>query len=307
MILIRNEFKKLRYKKSSYLLLIVICNLLLLFAFLTRYTYNELYGDDWRKSLLDTNKSLTALLEDEKSNNFFTKEMTELILINDYYLENNIDPSRPDYLKFLSESRDLATFIFIACIFISSTIITDEYDEGKIKILLLQPYKKWHFVAAKWVVVILINIFLWMYFTALSIAIGAVFFGIQLTPSVNIINGAIVQTTTISNLVLQFIALLINSIAISTFAFTAANVLINKTLSVTIGLCGYFLGGICKKIFSKLSLNFLQYEFFTLTSADNLISIPAKQLPGTSLIISGYIILMFVSSCLIFSKKERLM
>ena len=129
MILIRNEFKKLRYKKSSYLLLIVICNLLLLFAFLTRYTYNELYGDDWRKSLLDTNKSLTALLEDEKSNNFFTKEMTELILINDYYLENNIDPSRPDYLKFLSESRDLATFIFIACIFISSTIITHEYDE----------------------------------------------------------------------------------------------------------------------------------------------------------------------------------
>jgi ABC-2 type transport system permease protein len=306
MVLIRNELKKLGYKKSLFSLLLAIFILILLYALFTRYAYNELYGDDWRKSLLDTNKSITALLEDERTNSFLSKEMGELILINDYYLENNIDPSRPDCLRFLNESKDLAVFLFIACILISSTIITDEYDDGKIKILLLQPYKKWHFIAAKWVVVILINISLWMYFIVLSLSIGAVFFGTQLIPSVGLINGAIVQTNTISYLVLQFIALLVNSIAISIFAFVAANVLIKKTLSVAIGLCGYFFGGICKKVLSKLSWNFLKYEFFTLTSADSLISISARQLPWISLIISGYIILMFIGSCFIFSQRKGL-
>lgn len=95
------------------------------------------YTDNWQEELQEENETL------QKDNEEFGYSFNdEQIMKNEYLLENDIRPLNYGAWQYTLENVGLVAIVSLLTIIIGSSIISNEYQWGTIKLLLIRPISR---------------------------------------------------------------------------------------------------------------------------------------------------------------------
>ncbi|RFU66358.1 ABC transporter permease [Peribacillus saganii] len=159
--LVQNEIMKLLAKKRLLVIAVIVAILVGLFTYAQMKsveTQREKLGtSDWRASLqqqiIDTQNRLgSSRLSDE-----WREQLQISMKQQQYYLDNNINPSEPGaptfVRMFIENSSDL--FIPLLVLVIASDMVSSEHALGSVKLLLTRPVKRGKILLSKYIALIL--------------------------------------------------------------------------------------------------------------------------------------------------------
>ena len=219
--------------------------------------------------------------------------------------------------EFLTNLVNIAITLFeligVIIIIISGTIISNEFNKGTIKNLLIRPYKRSTIFISKYISSFIILILSIIYLVFLELIVGGILFGLD---SLNI--PIVVYNFTTSSLVeyniFTYLGILILAkmpllILIMTLSITLSTITLNSPISIAVPILGYTFSGIIGSLAMSFDLKWMKY-FPTMNwdLTEYLFGgLPAFQYTSLShaIIISIiYFAIMFTLSIIVFNKKN---
>lgn len=279
--------------------------------------YSNSYLNTSIEDYIDTYTYLNSTTVDSLSynekieyNNNLSKNAT-----SKYIIDNKIDLNQENTvrnnLRCIFNSYEILIVILI--IIISGTIISNEFNKGTIKNLLIRPYKRSTIFISKYISSFIILILSIIYLVFLELIVGGILFGLD---SLNI--PIVVYNFTTSSLVeyniFTYLGILILAkmpllILIMTLSITLSTITLNSPISIAVPILGYTFSGIIGSLAMSFDLKWMKY-FPTLNwdLTEYLFGgLPAFQYTSLShaIIISIiYFAIMFTLSIIVFNKKN---
>lgn len=279
--------------------------------------YSNSYLNTAIEDYIDTYTYLNSTTVDSLSynekieyNNNLSKNAT-----SKYIIDNKIDLNQENTvrnnLQCIFNSYEILIVILI--IIISGTIISNEFNKGTIKNLLIRPYKRSTIFISKYISSFIILILSIIYLVFLELIVGGILFGLD---SLNI--PIVVYNFTTSSLVeyniFTYLGILILAkmpllILIMTLSITLSTITLNSPISIAVPILGYTFSGIIGSLAMSFDLKWMKY-FPTMNwdLTEYLFGgLPAFQYTSLShaIIISIiYFAIMFTLSIIVFNKKN---
>ena len=279
--------------------------------------YSNSYLNTAIEDYIDTYTYLNSTTVDSLSynekieyNNNLSKNAT-----SKYIIDNKIDLNQENTvrnnLRCIFNSYEILIVILI--IIISGTIISNEFNKGTIKNLLIRPYKRSTIFISKYISSFIILILSIIYLVFLELIVGGILFGLD---SLNI--PIVVYNFTTSSLVeyniFTYLGILILAkmpllILIMTLSITLSTITLNSPTSIAVPILGYTFSGIIGSLAMSFDLKWMKY-FPTMNwdLTEYLFGgLPAFQYTSLShaIIISIiYFAIMFTLSIIVFNKKN---
>lgn len=279
--------------------------------------YSNSYLNTAIEDYIDTYTYLNSTTVDSLSynekieyNNNLSKNAT-----SKYIIDNKIDLNQENTvrnnLRCIFNSYEILIVILI--IIISGTIISNEFNKGTIKNLLIRPYKRSTIFISKYISSFIILILSIIYLIFLELIVGGILFGLD---SLNI--PIVVYNFTTSSLVeyniFTYLGILILAkmpllILIMTLSITLSTITLNSPISIAVPILGYTFSGIIGSLAMSFDLKWMKY-FPTMNwdLTEYLFGgLPAFQYTSLShaIIISIiYFAIMFTLSIIVFNKKN---
>lgn len=282
--LIKNELTKILKKKSLYVMIV----LLLVFIVINNILYARSYsnkGDQYIKDaqeenyeLLEYKESLEQLekmnSEEENAYNMVLKQIEK----NQYIIDNeqnlNAIGNNRFVLRTIFAQYDI--FIIIYIIMIAGTIMSEEFNKGTIKLLLIKPYSRTQIFLAKFITCTIILIASAIILVLLQILIGGIILDFSSLAVPIVEYNQETQDLQYMNLFtfigLDFLARLPMYLIVLAIAFACSTIILNSATSIVIPIMIYifsstiegFLNGINAKwmrFIITLNWNFETYLF----------------------------------------------
>lgn len=279
--------------------------------------YSNSYLNTAIEDYIDTYTYLNSTTVDSLSynekieyNNNLSKNAT-----SKYIIDNKIDLNQENTvrnnLQCIFNSYEILIVILI--IIISGTIISNEFNKGTIKNLLIRPYKRSTIFISKYISSFIILILSIIYLVSLELIVGGILFGLD---SLNI--PIVVYNFTTSSLVeyniFTYLGILILAkmpllTLIMTLSITLSTITLNSPISIAVPILGYTFSGIIGSLAMSFDLKWMKY-FPTMNwdLTEYLFGgLPAFQYTSLShaIIISIiYFAIMFTLSIIVFNKKN---
>src|SRR5690606_24981281 len=142
-------------------------------------TMEQMGTSDWRALLqqqaVDTQNRLASNRVPEEWKEF----MRLRTQVQQYYLDHDINPSAPGaptfVRKFVEESISLLLPLLV--VVVAADILSSEYGQGTIKLLLSRPVRRWKILLSKYVALILVTSLLLLIAGILAYLISGIVFG----------------------------------------------------------------------------------------------------------------------------------
>lgn len=184
------------------------------------------------------------------------EQNTETIKLCEYAIENKINSNiitrgNPDLeysLSYSSKSLLLEAvqtyqfFIIIAVVIIAGTIISDEFNKGTIKLLLVRPYKRTKILLSKFISCIIILLLSILSVIIMQTIIGGITFGFESYKDPTLIydfsTNTLKEVGLISYLGISTLAIMPKFILLMTLAFAISTLLLNSPMAIAIPLLG---------------------------------------------------------------------
>ena len=163
-----------------FLILLVLIPVFTYAQYRTYKTTTEQMGtSDWRallqQQIVDTQNRLASNRVPEEWKEF----MRLRIQVQQYYLDHDINPSAPGaptfVRKFVEESISL--FLPLLVVVVAADIVSSEYGQGTIKLLLSRPVRRWKILLSKYVALLLVTSLLLLIAGILAYLISGIVFG----------------------------------------------------------------------------------------------------------------------------------
>ena len=237
-----------------------------------RIDKNIAYGSDYLNKCLDNyaDASYTVNEYNQKKNPTYYEKLTyyknlKTLNVSKYYIENNIsDISSSDNRASLLDLFDnYELFILVFIIMIAGGIVSDEFSKGTIKMLLVRPYHRCKILLSKFIVCILMLIFIILFVAIGQFIVGGIILGFNsLSVPAIIYNYATSQVQTMSipmYIIITGLAKLPMYILLMTLAFACSTIFINTAVSIVIPLLGYMGSSIINQLALVYDLKFVNY------------------------------------------------
>lgn len=237
-----------------------------------RIDKNIAYGSDYLNKCLDdyADASYTVNEYNQKKNPTYYEKLTyyknlKTLNVSKYYIENNIsDISSSDNRASLLDLFDnYELFILVFIIMIGGGIVSDEFSKGTIKMLLVRPYHRCKILLSKFIVCILMLIFIILFVAIGQFIVGGIILGFNsLSVPAIIYNYATSQVQTMSipmYIIITGLAKLPMYILLMTLAFACSTIFINTAVSIVIPLLGYMGSSIINQLALVYDLKFVNY------------------------------------------------
>lgn len=183
--LVYNEMVKLMARRRLVVVTLIIIVLISLFTyaqFREQERIRERLGDvDWRTSLqqqiIDTQNRLSSARLSEE----WRAHLKNTITLQQYYLDNNINPAEPGAPTFVRQFIENAIQLLLPLMVmvVAADLVSSEYSMGTIKLLLTRPVKRWKILLSKYLVLVLSVSFIILIFGIISYLISGIVFGYQ--------------------------------------------------------------------------------------------------------------------------------
>ena len=255
------------------------------------------------------NKELDFEEQKEYNNALTTKEESR------YIIETGTDINKSDSLKgslqyFYSQ---YGVFIIVVIIMIAGTIVSEEFNKGTIKLLLVKPYTRNQILLSKFLTVLIISAFVIVSTILMQILVGGILFGFEsiFEPVVvyNLSANAIQEINIFAYLGIQTLTQLPIIILLATLAFAISTIFSNSALAITISLLGYMGASIINQLAIAYKLTFMQYFVTMNWDLSQYLFGGLPYMEGMNLITSiivcvVYLLIMLIPTFIIFKKRN---
>ena len=287
-----------------------------------RLKYNIEYGNNYKNKALSNYVQNSLMVADLEKNNNKTYEekqqyqeakaeqaKSKYAIENDkdIYSENNL---RSMLLKTLSEYE---LFIIITIVLVAGAIVSDEFNKGTIKLLLVRPYKRSKILLAKFITVLITLLATIIVVCILQFIISGIFFGFNSLniPVVeyNFNSGKIIEMSIFNKMLIQIAGKLPIYILLGTLAFSLSTLFNNTAVAISVTLLGYMSSDIINQFAHYFKIKWL--KFFVTPNWDFTQFYFGKlpNMEGITLLFSAaiclvYFIIMLTYSFLVFKHRN---
>lgn len=287
-----------------------------------RLKYDIPYGNDYKNDALNNySQNKMCLLELEKNNNKTYEEQRQYQMAkeeaekNKYVIEQgkdiyNSSDSRGFLLNVFSKYE---LFIIITVVLIAGAIVSDEFNKGTIKLLLVRPFSRAKILLAKFITVIITVLFIMIVTVILQFIIGGIFFGYSSLsiPAVvyNHTTGQLVEMGILKNIILTGLGKMPIYILLGTLAFALSTIFNNTPVAITITLMGYIASSIINQFAYYYDIKWLKFFVtpnwdFTQFFYGGLPLLEGMKVPFSVVICLIYFAIMMVVSFMVFKKRN---
>lgn len=287
-----------------------------------RLDYNIEYGNNYKNDALSQySSSKMQVLEYEQNNNRTYSEEVQYqeakkqLEESRYVIENdkdilNIANTRGILINLFSEYQ---LFIIITVVLIAGVIVSEEFNKGTIKLLLVRPYSRTKILLAKFIVVLMVIIFIIIAIAIMQLIVGGIFFGFDSLkiPVVeyNYNTGELTEISLFQKVVMTSIGKLPIYILIGTLAFALSTIFTNTAVAITISLLGYMASNILNQFVYYYKVAWLKYFVtpnwdFTQFFYGKLPTVEGLSVPFSIAICIIYFAIMIIPTFIVFRKKN---
>ena len=287
-----------------------------------RLKYDIAYGDNYKNDALSKyQQSKITINELEKNNNKTYEEKKELQSAKEdaekskYAIEQgkdiyNTSDSRGFLLNVFSKYE---LFIIITIVLIAGAIVSDEFNKGTIKLLLVRPFNRTKILMAKFITVILTVLFIMIITVILQFIVGGIFFGFDSLsiPAViyNHTTGNLMEVNLLKNILITGIGKMPIYILIGTLAFALSTIFNNTPVAITITLMGYMASSIINQFAYYYEIKWIKFFVtpnwdFTQFFYGKLPLLEGISTQFSTIICIIYFSIMMIASLIVFKKKN---
>lgn len=189
--------------------------------------------------------------------------------ISKYIIENHVDVEKPNDLRGILSRffNEFGLFIIVIVVMIAGTIVSEEFNKGTIKLLLVKPYSRNKILFAKFITVLVITVFAIVMILGMEIIVGGLIFGFDsLSVPVVVYNfdtNMIQEINVFAYLGTQIIMTLPSVILLATLSFALSTIFTNSPVAIALPLLGYMGVAVINQLAMQYNIGFLRY-FVTL-------------------------------------------
>ena len=281
------------------------------------------YGNDFMNRALGNYESASKTLvmfeenkQDEKYSDKREKNQNiERKEINKYIIENKIDLQKEDDVRgiLINIFSEYGLFIIVLIIMIAGVIVSEEFNKGTIKLLLIKPYTRNKLLLAKFITVLIMIVFSIAVVVCMELLIGGIIFGYDsLSVPVleyNFTTNTLETFSVFTYLGIQILTQLPKCILLATLAFACSTIFVNSPVAIAIPLLGYMSADIINALIIQFKVGFMNFFVSMNWNFDeylfgNLPSVEGMNLGCSALICLVYFIIMIIPTFIIFKKKN---
>ena len=288
-----------------------------------RVDENIKYSYDYMNTALNNYQQNSYIVEQIKSSN---EELTyqekkeyngslEEKEISKYIIENHVDVEKVNDLRGILSRffNEFGLFIIVIVVMIAGTIVSEEFNKGTIKLLLIKPYSRTKILLAKFITVLIMIVFATIVIIGMELIVGGLIYGFDsLSLPVVVYNfetNMIQEINIFSYLGLQIFSILPSIILLATLSFALSTIFTNSPVAIALPLLGYMGVAVINQLAIQYNIGFLKY-FVTLNWDFTQYLFGGMPLmegltPIFSIIICIiYFVIMLIPTLVIFKKKN---
>ena len=232
-----------------------------------------------------------------------------------YILETGKDIYNTNSLKGILENfySQFGIFLIVVVVMIAGTIVSEEFNKGTIKLLLVKPYTRNKILMAKAITTLIMIIFIIVVTLVMQILIGGIIFGFdslsEPVVAYNFNTNTMEEMNIFANLGVQTLTQLPMIILLATLAFAISTLFTNSTLAITISLLGYMAASIINQLAIGYDLQFMKY-FVTMNwdlsiyANGALPYMEGMNMTMSIIICVVYFLIMMIPTFIVFKKRN---
>lgn len=233
--------------------------------------------------------------------------------LNKYYIENNISLDSNSRDLFINLFGNYELFILIVGIVIAGSIVSEEFNRGTIKLLLVKPYSRVKIILSKFIVCMLILILTIAFIYVFQFLAGGVingFDGMNIPAVVYNFDTSAVETVNLfAYVALIGICKLPMYVLLTTLAFTCSTLFTNTALAVSIPFLGYIAAPLLNQLAIAYKIKAITYFVTPNWDLSTYLfgGTPMFQgltMPFSIAICAIYLAIMLILSCVVFKKRD---
>ena len=235
--------------------------------------------------------------------------------ISKYVIENHVDVEKANDLRGILSRffNEFGLFIIVIVVMIAGTIVSEEFNKGTIKLLLVKPYSRKKILLSKFITVLVMIVFAIVTILAMEVIVGGLMFGFDsLSVPVVVYNfntNMIQEINVFAYLGTQIIMILPSIILLATLSFALSTIFTNSPVAIALPLLGYMGVAVINQLAMQYNIGFLKY-FVTLNwDFTQYLYGGMPLMEGTTPEFSGvicilYFLIMMIPTFIIFKKKN---
>ena len=235
--------------------------------------------------------------------------------VNKYIIENKQDINKTNDTRGILKNffSEYGLFIIVIIVMIAGTIVSEEFNKGTVKLLLIKPYSRTKILLSKYITILIMTVFAIAIILLMELIVGGVVFGFD-SLSVPVLeynfNTSQLEILNIFTYVgIEILTQLPMIILLATLAFALSTIFTNSALAITISLLGFMSPSIINALVIQYKVGFMKY-FVTMNwdlSGYLFGSLPSMEgmTMGFSIVMCLiYLFVMLIPTFIIFKKKN---
>ena len=276
------------------------------------------YAPSFLNEALETYYGAQTALKDAQNGNYPQEieqynSLLEQANLNKYYIDNNLSLDSNNREIFLNLFSQYELFILIIGIVIAGSIVSEEFNRGTIKLLLVKPYTRVKILLAKFIAVMIVLVISIVFIAVCQVVIGTLVFGFEgLTIPAIVYN---FNTNTVETInIFAYVALigickLPIYVLLTTLAFTCSTLFTNTALAVSIPFLGYIAAPLLNQLAIAYKIKAITYFVTPNWDLSTYLfgGTPMFQgltMPFSIAICAIYLAIMLILSCVVFKKRD---
>ncbi len=261
----------------------------------------------WEASLEESKAIFTTQIADPNIDDATKKQLEEEIAIIDYRLDKNQAPSESDSREqHVYDSHVLLSMAILFNVIAAGSIVSAEFSQGTIKMLLSRPVKRWKILTSKYITSLLYALTLTVLAFLATILAGYMFFDSGSMTILDYQNGSVVEVSYWGRVIALYSLQFVGIVIYTTFAFMIGSVFRSSSLAIGLSIFLLFVGPNIVFFLSKYEI--AKYIIFAHTDLTGFITgqmfIPGITWAFSIAVLSVYMIIFLVISYLSFIKRD---
>lgn len=249
-------------------------------------------------------------------------DMEESLLLLEYRLEHDLesiprlislqDINSIDFWTVLGVSTFLIGVVSMVIIIIAGGSIANEFSNGTIKFLLINPVSRWKIFLSKYTMILTLSVLLVMGFMCTNVLFtGALFgFGSILSPYLYVVNGVVHELPGMLFLLWQYLIGSINLLVMGTLAFAISSMMRNAAVAIGISVFVMLGGNVVVAFLGGLGMDWARFFIFANTDLNAVMTgttIFQEMTVGFSLaVIAVHMVVLFLTAWDGFMRRESI-
>ena len=301
--LIQNEWMKIWQKKSSWITIIVFIAIIAGMLTLVKVAENTFMSDE---TIAEEEKQLQEI-EAQLADPSLTEAEREDLEVEQEMMMVSIESSEPSTREgMVIETYGMMALVTLMTIIVSSGIVSAEFSQGTIKMLLARPVRRWKILLSKYITVLLYSLLLTVILFVVTYITSSILFPKVLEDTVTFSGGEVAANKVLGKALYMMFLGWINTVVISTLAFMIGTIFRSTSLAIGISIFLYFTGNTIVLFLTKY--DFAKYILFANTDLTQYetgyVLIDGLSMSFSATVIAVYAVLFLLLSFLSFIKRD---